>query len=61
MELIIKGLENFEIAMHMLTAKHVASSKILLCQIFTFGNPSNLRAIASFHEPVDIIGECRVL
>ena len=51
MELIIKGLENFEIAMHMLTAKHVASSKILLCQIFTSGNPSNLRAIASFHEP----------
>ena len=54
MELIIKGLENFEVAMHMLTAKHVASSKILLCQIFTFVNLPYLRPLTSIHEPVDI-------
>ena len=35
----------------------MASGKFLLRQIFTFGNPPNLRAIASFHEPVDITGE----
>ena len=58
MDLIVKGLEIFEEAMHMLTTKHVASRKFLLCQIFTFGNPLNLRAIASFHEPVDITGAC---
>ena len=38
----------------MLTTKHVASRKFLLPQIFTFGNPPNLRATASFHELVDI-------
>ena len=58
MDLIVKGLEIFEEAMHMLTTKHVASRKFLLCQIFTFGNPPNLRAIASFREPVDITGAC---
>ena len=58
MDLIVKGLEIFEEAMHMLTTKHVASRKFLPCQIFTFGNPPNLRAIASFHEPVDITGAC---
>ena len=57
MDLIVKGLEIFEEAMHMLTTKHVASRKFLLRQIFTFGNPPNLRAIASFHELVDITGE----
>ena len=35
----------------------MASRKFLLRQIFSFGNPPNLRAIASFHEPVDITGE----
>ena len=58
MDLIVKGLEIFEEAMHMLTTKNVASRKFLLRQIFTFGNSLNLKAIASFHEPVDIIGAC---
>ena len=57
MDLIVKGLEIFEEAMHMLTTKHVASRKLLLRQIFTFGNPPNLRAIACFHEPIDITSE----
>ena len=58
MDLIVKGLEIFEEAMHMLTTKHVASRKFLLHQIFNFGNPPNLRAIASFHELVNITGAC---
>ena len=57
MDLIVKGLEIFEEDMHMLITKHVASRKILLRQILTFGNPPNLKAIASFHEPIDITGE----
>ena len=61
MDLIVKGLEIFEEAMHMLTTKHVASRKFLLHQIFNFGNPPNLRAIASFHELVNITGACREL
>ena len=61
MDLIVKGLEISEEAMHMLTTKHVASSKFLLHQIFTFGNPPNLRAIASFHELVDITSACHEL
>ena len=61
MDLIVKGLEIFEEAMHMLTTKHVVSRKFLLHQIFTFGNPPNLRAIASFHELVDITSACREL
>ena len=61
MDLIVKGLEIFEEAMHMLTTKHVASRKFLLHQIFTFGNPPNLKAIASFHELVDITSACREL
>ena len=35
----------------------MASRKFLIRQIFSFGNPPNLRAIASFHELVDITGE----
>ncbi|KAM3691029.1 hypothetical protein ACB094_09G163600 [Castanea mollissima] len=58
MDLIVKRLEIFEETMHMLTTKHVASRKLLLRQIFTFGNPPNLRAIASFHELVDITSAC---
>ena len=61
MDLIVKGLEIFEEAMHMLTTKHVASRKSLLHQIFTFGNPPNLKAIASFHELVDVTSACREL
>ena len=61
MDLIVKGLEIFEEAMHMLTTKHVSSKKFLLRQIFTFGNPPNLRATTSFHKPVDIISACRDL
>ena len=61
MDLLVKGLAIFEEAMQMLTTKHVASRKFLLHQIFTFGNPPNLKAIESFHEPVDITGACHEL
>ena len=61
MDLIVRGLEISEEAMHMLTTKHVASRKFLLHQIFNFGNPPNLRAIASFHKLVNITGACREL
>ena len=43
MELIIKGLENFEVAMQMLIP-NMWQEENLPFQIFTFGNPPNLWA-----------------
>ena len=60
MELIIKGLENFEVAMQMLIP-NMWQEENLPFQIFTFGNPPNLWAththiyiyISSSQEPID--------
>ena len=57
MELKFKGLEIFEVVMQMLMPNMWQEEIFFFFfggQIFTFGNPPNLRALSSFNESVDI-------